>query len=177
MRTFLLTSMLLMASLLATAQPIYKTVDDEGHVSYSDKPPRGNQPPESPELPPVNSVPEQAVPSGRPSDSEADATPQLQYSIEIVAPQPDSSVPPGQRDLPISVDLQPVLLPEHTLVYYLDDEPVAEIRSTQHIVREIYRGTHSVRVEVLDARGRVLGATNPVTIHVHRPSVTPRRGG
>lgn len=177
MRTFLLTSTLLMASLLATAQTIYKTVDDEGRVSYSDKPPRGAQRPDTPELPPVNSVPEQALPYGRPSDPEADSTSQVQYSIEIVAPQPDSSVPPGQRDLAISVNLQPALLPEHTLVYYLDDEPVAEIRSTQHIVREIYRGTHSVRVEVLDAQGQVLGATNPVTIHVHRPSVIPRRGG
>ncbi|ROQ18610.1 uncharacterized protein DUF4124 [Marinimicrobium koreense] len=176
MRSALLLITLMLFSLLTVAQPIYKTVDEEGRVSYSDKPPRGVQEDASDELPPVNNVPGQPVSPQRRATAEEEAPDPVDYSIEIVSPQPDSSVPPGQRDLPISVRLQPALQPGHALVYYLDGDPVAETRSTQHIVREIYRGTHTVRVEILNPQGQSLAATAPITIHVHRPSVIPRGG-
>lgn len=176
MRHFLLLVTLMLVSLLTMAQPIYKTVDEEGRVTYSDKPPRGDRNGASAELPPVNNVPGQAAPPRRPVPSDGEAPEPVNYSIEIIAPSPDSSVPPGQRDLPISVQLQPALQPGHTLTYYLDGDPVAETQSTQHIVKEIYRGTHTIRVEVLGPRGQVLAATAPVTVHVHRPSVIPRGG-
>ncbi len=163
---------LLLTSLLATAQPIYKTVDDEGRVTYSDQPPKQSQQAESPELPPLNSVPEQRPsPSRNKAERATESEPEVQYTIELMAPQPDAHLTPEQRDLPISVYLDPALQPEHTLIYYLDDEPVAETRSLQHTVQEIYRGTHTVQVEVLDAQGQTLSSSDSVTIHVHRPSL------
>lgn len=172
MRAILLTLSILLISPLATAQPIYKTVDEQGRVSYSDKPPRGEEQDRSAELPPVNQVPAQQRTSPRQSTSPGptrDDT--LQYTLSLLSPQQDASVPPGQRDLTIAVQLQPALRPEHQLVYYLDGEPVAESRSTQHTIEEIYRGSHTIRVEALSATGQILGSTESVTVHVHRPTV------
>lgn len=163
---------LLLTSLLASAQSIYKTVDEEGRVTYSDQPPKQSQKAESPELPPVNSVPEQQVSrSNDARERDTETEPEVQYAIELVSPQSEASIPPGQRDLPISVYLEPALQPDHTLIYYLDNEPIAETRSLQHTVQEIIRGTHTIQVEVLDAQGQSLSSSNSVTIHVHRPSL------
>lgn len=164
-----------------SAQSIYKTVDEQGRVSYSDKPPanrNAQSEEEQAELPPVNAIPEQPIErrgQREPSQRDRDAqTPD--YQVRVLNPIPESSVPPGQRDLSIVATLNQSLEPEHELVYYMDGERLAQTRERQFLVQQIYRGSHIITVQVVDVDGRVLARSEPVTVHVHRPSVINRPG-
>lgn len=175
----LVIGLLALCSGVANAQSVYKTVDEEGRVSYSDKPP-ANRDAESDEdkaeLPPVNAIPEQAIERrGEPSQRNRD-TQTPNYQVSIISPTPETSVPPGQRDLSIVAALDQSLEPEHELVYYMDGERLAQTRERQFLVQEIYRGSHIITVQVVDADDRVLARSEPVTVHVHRPSVINRPG-
>lgn len=164
-------------SSMAAAQPVYKTVDEEGRVTYSDKPPAQREQGDEAQLPAVNTMPEQRV--QRSGQNRQRNQPQAEvpnYQLYIINPTPESSVPPGQRDLNIVAGLEPNLAPGHTLAFYMDGERLTQTRERQFLVQEIYRGSHTIEVEVLDADGRAITRSEPVVVHVHRPSVINRPG-
>lgn len=176
----LVIGLLALCSGAVSAQSIYKTVDEQGRVSYSDKPPANrnaeSEEEQAAELPPVNAIPEQPIERrGERSQRDRDAqTPD--YQVRVINPTPESSVPPGQRDLSIVATLNQRLEPEHELVYYMDGERLAQTREQQFLVKQIYRGSHIITVQVVDGDGRVLARSEPVRVHVHRPSVFNRPG-
>lgn len=156
----------------ALAQTVYKTVDEDGNITYSDQPPEDGKSAEEAQLPELNEVPRQQIrrrPNRNPSRESSRDVPD--YQLELVSPQPDTSVPPGQRDLTIAVRLSPGLAPGHQLVYHQSDKVVAETRQSQYTIEEIFRGTHQIRVTVVDESGRELAQAGPVPVHVHRPSL------
>lgn len=181
MRNLLLViGMLALCSGGVSAQGVYKTVDDEGRVSYSDKPPAKREKDEEAKLPSVNTVPGErsrgSQGSGRNRQNEPQEAEVPNYQVSIINPVPQSSVPPGQRDLEIVAGLEPSLASEHSLVFYMDGEELTQTRERQFVVQEIHRGSHTLEVEVLDAEGRPITRSEPVTVHVHRPSVINRPG-
>ncbi|MGD8175770.1 DUF4124 domain-containing protein [Marinimicrobium sp. ARAG 43.8] len=169
MRTLLPLLLLCLISLPSLAQPVYKSVDEHGRVTYSDKPPREGRG-EAAQLPPVNTVPAEE----RRAPAETEQSPEearIEYRVQLVSPAPESSVPPGQRNLPISVQTDPPLAPGHVIAYYMDDELLAETSERQFVVQEIFRGTHQIVADVIDAEGQVLGSSETISVHVHRPSL------
>lgn len=164
----------LWASLLS-AQAIYRTVDEDGRVTYSDRPPADEQEREEAQLPPINSAAE-TRPRARGQQQNREQRDAVRYQVDILSPAPESSVPPGQRDLNIVVGLDRDLRPGDFLAIYRNDELLTETRERQFLVQEITRGSHQIEVEVISADGELLGASEPVTVHVHRPSVLNRPG-
>jgi hypothetical protein len=158
--------------LLAQAGEIYKTVDEQGRVIYSDRP--SSQPGERVTLPPVNTLPSDITrpASGYPPSQARE--PAIDYQVRIVSPQDNATVPPGQRDLAIAVSLNRPLHRDHLLMFMMDGEPLEETRNNSVVVREITRGAHSLHVEVIDARGNTLTRSGSITVNVHRPSVINR---
>jgi len=154
------------------AGEIYKTVDEDGRVTYSDKPPR-QQKADKAELPPVNSMERTEKPRPSPRDSvPASRSEQtIDYQLSLASPEQDAQVPPGQRDLVIRVELNPPLAPEHQLVYYMDGEEIARGRDSQYRVEEIFRGTHQIRVAIVNQTGQTLRTSDTRQVHVHRPSL------
>lgn len=178
MRTALITAVFALWAATGVAQQIYKTVDEDGKVTYSDKPPADEQQRKEAELPPLNAVPETGTARPQPSRSRSRNQEQnaIRYAVHILNPSPEASIPPGQRDLNIVVGLDQDLREDHFLAFYLNDELLRETRERQLVVQEIFRGTHEIQVEVLGPDGQVLGASEPVTIYVHRPSILNRPG-
>jgi len=174
----ILTTTLILWASQSTAQTVYRTVDENGRVTYTDRPPADNEAEAEAQLPHINTAPDtptrnQSQPQPRENRAEQQ---QVRYEANIINPAPESSVPPGQRDLNITVALDQELRDNHFLAYYLNGELVAETRERQFLVQEIIRGTHQIEVDVLDANGSVLGSANPVTVYVHRTSVINRPG-
>jgi len=176
---FILTTLFLWVS-QSVAQTVYRTVDEDGRVTYTDRPPANNEAESEARLPPLNTAPETQTRNqdrGQRQSRENRAEQQrVSYQPSILSPAPESSVPPGQRDLNITVALDRDLRDNHLLAYYLNGELVAETRERQFVVQEIIRGTHEVEVEVIGADGAVLGSASPVTVYVHRTSVINRPG-
>jgi len=153
------------------AQKVYKTVDEDGRVTYTDKKPSGErQEDQQAELPPVNTM--EKTERRRRQEPEPEAQTEVpDYQLTLVRPEEGAQVPPGQRDLLIQVQLSPELAPEHRLIYYMDDETLNRGRQPQYLIEEIFRGTHRIRVAIVDQNGTIVEESDTRRVHVHRPSL------
>lgn len=162
---------LMLAGPAVQADKIYKTEDEQGRTVYTDRPSKTTR--EQTELPPVNdmSTPEQDSNFEPESDTEQENEDEpIEYGVQIIQPANETTLTAGERDLQIRVELTPNLQNGHSLAYYLDNELVQQTPSTQLVIEEIFRGRHSLSVNVVDQRGRTLGRSQPVVVFVHRPS-------
>lgn len=168
---------LLIASLglLAVATPaaaqVYRYVDPEGVVHYTDKPPK-------PDARPVDLPPLQVIgPVARPTASgTAQALPELSQppvALRLVSPAPEQTVRGDDRRLNVNVALDRPLPEGYGLLYLLDGSPQnrTATRALNFVLEGVERGEHLVSVAAVDARGREVARTAPVLVHVKPPAV------
>src|SRR5690606_3503019 len=152
----------------ASAQ-IYKTVDKDGKVIYTDKPPAA-QSAEAVELPPINTLPPEGsanIPVAQPRQQQES----IYYEVDIISPRENVTIPPGQRDLGIAITLNPSLAEDHWLLYFMNGELLEETRESNILIQDVFRGSHTLVVEVIDSNGNSLGKSEPVVVNVIRPTV------
>ena len=150
-------------------QTIYRVIDAQGKVSYTDTPPKDGSA-EPIILKEVNTQPAMDTRKTDAPAAEAAATPYTQ--IEITSPANDSTVPPGQLNVVVQLQLEPVLQPGHRVQFYLDDKPQGPAAATTAItLGDLYRGSRSIHATVVDANGARVAQSNSVVIHVKRHSV------
>lgn len=167
-------SLFLMLVLLAqvVAADVYKTVDKDGKIKYTDNP--KTEKAEKIELRELNTVPAaqpQALPQSVPVDSINTQQAALSYQINIISPRSNVTIPVGQRDLAIAISLNAELQQGHLLVYFMNGELLEETTMTNIIVKDVPRGTHTLVVEAIDANGRSLGTSPPVIVNIIRPNI------
>jgi hypothetical protein len=154
----------------ANATEIYKTKDKNGNWIYTDQPPSADS--EQVKLPPINTLPpaQNHVPISNSTRDRAAAQDE-HYEVRIISPRENVTIPPGQRDLAIAVNLSRPLDPDHLLMFFINGELLEETRSSSVLVQEVYRGAHTVN-------GRSLGKSPEVIVNVIRPSLnSPLRAG
>ena len=162
--------LLLGLSLAAGASAeIYKTVDKDGKVIYTDKP-RGDQPAEAVDLPPINTLPPENA-DNFPKPQQDNQQEAINYQVNIISPRENVTIPPGQRDLGIAITLNPPLAGDHWLLYFMNGELLEETRDSNIVVQDVFRGSHTLEVEVIDSNGNSLGKSAPVIVNVIRPTV------
>ncbi len=151
---------------------IYKSVDKNGKITYSDKP-VGAEKVEELDLPPINSQPAtHAAPAV--ADSETD-DPAMEYSLAIVSPNSGSQIPMGQSQVSVSVSVSPGLHADHQLQAMLNGAPFGEPSSGTMLVLEyLHRGENQLSVAVIDADGNTLAESAPITLFVQRPIFKPQ---
>ncbi|MDT8438500.1 MAG: DUF4124 domain-containing protein [Wenzhouxiangellaceae bacterium] len=161
-------------SLTATAQTaIYKTVDENGNVVYTDQRPDDNsEPMKLPELSVVSPVdigdsnavqnPEQAAPA-----AQAVAVP----TLRLLSPSHEQTFQNTGGVLPVSIAVDGELPPGSQLAYLVDGEVRQTGTSTRVSLEEVFRGEHQVQVQLRAANGRVLAGTEPVTVFMHQTSI------
>ncbi len=150
--------------------PVYKWVDEEGVVHYTDKPPsEGAQPTKLPGLqtykggthPNLNRFDQRGA-----GTSGASAT----VHLDIVTPSHDETF--RDRTVPVAVMVTPQLKGAQRLVYLLDGVPVSEpTTQASYAMTDVDRGTHTIGVTVIDDAGNEYGSAPPVTVHVKPPQV------
>jgi len=150
---------------------VYKVVNPDGSISYSDKSQKNAQ-----ELliPPVATIPAfQAIPSdSAPTSSDTNASTNY-LSMKISAPANNSAFYSGNGDIDVVVELIPTLNSGDQLQFQLDGKTVGT-RPTNHMaLKTLDRGSHSISVNLISKTGETLKtATSQFT--VHRPSVNRR---
>lgn len=165
---------LLALSCAIWAQPIYKTVDENGNVVYTDRKPDDNaQPMELPELSVVDPVDlgdveaARAQPSSPPgSGTEAASVP----GLRLLSPTNEQTFHNTGYVLPVQVAVDGELPPGSQLAYLVDGQVKQSGTALQVMLNEVYRGEHRVQVQLRAANGRVLASTAPVTIFMHQAS-------
>lgn len=155
---------------------VYKTVDKDGNVTYTDNPSGAAGTTEKINVEPVNIVPAgKKITLTGPRSKQTTST-QAQYVVNIISPTNEYSVPPGQRDLVVAVQIKPGLRRGYKIAYYMNGALLGKSTNNNLSIPEIIRGEHTLRAEVINANGKVLGSSKPITVYVHRVSVIKQGG-
>lgn len=155
----------------AQAEDIWRWVDENGVVHYSDRPRPGA---EKIELRGAQTYQAPAVPPSRdeaPEETDEDAA--TGYTdLRLVSPADGETLWNIGGELPVQVAVEPSLAPSHRLRVYLDgrlreDSPQA----TQFTLPEVYRGEHQLRAAIVDGQGREVASTAEITFYVQQASL------
>ena len=150
---------------------VYKSVDAEGNVVYTDEPGADAKPVD---LPPLSTVPAPKYDPDLLKSITSDDKAEAYKSITIVSPIADETLRDNTGAVSVSVSSEPVLnkAAGHRFKYYLDgkapDEPTASDRTS---FINVDRGAHDVAVAVVDVSGKELIKSNSVRFYLHRQSV------
>ena len=163
---------LLLLTTISHAAEVYVSRDANGNMVFSDKPHANAQVHEVKELP---SVPAVTAPSLLQQPAAA-SEPAFNYtSLAIIAPANGQTIPPGHAaNIEISGVLSPGLRESDEIFLIINNSVVRQGRQTTFHLTDLPRGEHRMQMRVQDKDGKQLIASNPVTIHVQRPSVLHR---
>jgi hypothetical protein len=157
------------AVLTANAQ-IYKHVDEDGKVTFTDQRPPNAIPVE---INPTNTTPPpspSAYPETTPETSDDTAT-GAYYTVTISSPADETIIPRGPGNFSVSANVTPGLYTVHTLQLLIDGSPHGEAqRGTSWALTNIFRGEHKLEVAVMDGNGEQVAISASVTVFVFRPS-------
>lgn len=165
MRIILL-SILLMFNLCATAETVYRSVDKDGNMAFSDKPSPGS---EEIHIEDVQTI---KTPNIRPFKYKPLEKKQaLRYTrIAIVSPVNDTAIRVNTGNISVSVLLEPALNPGRgdQIALYMDGNKVSAGSATQFSLDNIDRGTHTLKASVIDASGKAIISSAPVSFTLLR---------
>lgn len=183
MRKYCLTVLLLLACIPLRAETIYKWVDSDGVVHYSDVPRDGA---DKLVLGPVQTfTPPPQQPAAR-ADVTADADAAdgeesgfaAYEAIEITSPSQEEIIWNTGGQVTVATRLQPGLQAGHQIRLFMDGEQLADLppRSANVQLSEVLRGEHQLWAEVVDENGQVLISSSPVKFFYQQTSVNRRPG-
>ena len=177
MRSLLLTAVGLLAA-AAYATEVYRWVDDQGQVHFSDRPMEGA---ERVEVRPQGELgtPEFEPRRNRSVAVEESEEPFRYRSLEILSPTQEEVLWNIEGQLDVSMRLEPRLQQGHSVELLLDGQPVEGLQpgSMQARLSEVYRGVHVLTANVRDRNGQLLIESQPRTFAVQQTSILNRGGG
>lgn len=164
----LLACLLLALALPASAQ-IYKYTDSNGNTVFTNQPPDGITA-ESVKLAPTNTI-ERQTPS-TPDNNQAGAPDTPPYaSLSLTGIPDDEAMRANNGTFIVGVDIQPRLMPGHSLRLRLDGEPYGQPSNVPSLqVTNLDRGEHNLSVDVLQDN-EVIQQSAGVSFSVQRSSL------
>ena len=160
----------LVVTLVAQSQEIYRWVDKNGVVHYSDQP-------DSPDAKLIDVIESNsyeaadAAPAADDADEPEDNSSVSPYSsFSIVSPTPDEVFFGADAVVSVTTDLQGTLQSDHTVAFFLNgSRKQANALSTEYV--GLARGTYSLRASIEDGNGTPVITSQQTTFHVRQPSV------
>lgn len=153
---------------------IYKWTDSNGIVHYSDTPQSGATQVVLPPSEPATPVVKEANPnnSSKPNSSQTIQVPTKDKAVAIAQPRSEETIRNNQGFVPVIVNVEPELEAGDLLQVALDGQLIGKPQNTKlFAVNNVLRGEHSLTVQLMDAEGKVIATSEPVTIYMHRPRV------
>lgn len=175
---FLLAGLALVAVPALQAE-IYKIVDKDGNVIFTDVPPKENSDtysvnPGSSYQPPVTDQPAttgEQLGANFESGEDPDATVTPAYaSIDITFPAEDQAVRQNSGTVTFSIAIDPALHGDDQVQLSVDGQIKQKAAATAFTVEHMDRGTHVVQVSIIDGDGSVVLSSTPRTFHLLRYS-------
>lgn len=174
-------SLILLLVSFSTQAEIYRGVDEEGEIFYSDK----EQP--NAELIPTptpNAISMPKLEAKKPVAEDAEDAEMNPYkSFGIVNPANNTTIRDNAGNISITLSLLPALDTKnnHRITIYLDGQIVISATTELTIqLANIRRGKHTLSAKVIDGKGKQLIRSNAVTINMkqtssqhNKPSGTP----
>jgi hypothetical protein len=174
MRKCLVLAGLSVLAAAASATEVYRWVDEDGVVHYSDAPHPGAQKIEiaEPTTVPAYRRPDAAERTPPTNGDSQPAAPGYQ-SLEIVQPAAEQTLWNIEGRLTVQLALQPALKPGDRVRLYFDGEP-REVSGLQVPLEEVYRGAHNLQAEVVNQAGQLMIRSEPIRFYVQQTSILNR---
>ena len=152
---------------------VYKLVDEDGNITYTDQPASAADTATLAKLSPLNqistvlaSTDDKALAETADGETEFFAG---YNSALIVSPENDSIIPHSQISIIIQLSLSPQLRAGHRVQFWFDGAPQGQpVAATAYQIDNIERGSHSLSARVFNAQGQLLISTASVEVHVKR---------
>lgn len=162
----------LAVSLAAASQEIYRWVDKDGVVHFSDQPGAPNAELITVLEPNVSDAQEaesaSAAAASRSEPQEPGAAPY--DSLSIVSPTPDQVFFGADAVVTATVELGGTLRPDHSVVFFLNGNR-HEASGLSAEFANLARGSYFLRASILDQAGRPVISSQQISFHVRQPSI------
>jgi hypothetical protein len=169
------------------AQEVYRWVDESGTVHFSDRPLEGDEDAKPIVLPRAQTFESQAI-AAPAAKSDSDKKDSSGYdNLTILRPGALETLWATAGELEVEVALSPGLRRGHSVLLFLDEQMVngEAVGDLTYKLTDVYRGTHALRAEVRDGRGKSVIQSSPTEFTVHQTSILnpnnpaniPRPGG
>ncbi len=178
------------AVLLAVAGPagatdIYKTVDENGQVIYTDRPPTPDAKPISLRELSVVEAPTFASPQRQQAEQQSTndqmSINELRFmyrDFQLVSPAPEQNFWGTGQVATIAWDAGAPLQQGMSVMYFVNGEAVSDATTASTFNTEpMDRGEHTARVDLLGPNNQVIATAGPVTFFVKQNSRLFNRGG
>src|SRR5690625_4154412 len=160
MKSALLLILVCAVALPVMATTVYRWVDSNGVVHYSDQPHQGAK---KANLETLQVIHFKTPPASESTSTERETKTQAlpHYKVTILAPADGTTLRPANHEVRARVGVKPSLGPNALVQYQLDGKslgkPTAALRA---LIKKVYRGTHTVMVTVLSAQGKSPGSAS-----------------
>ncbi len=157
----------MMVSMPLFAQTVYKVVDENGKVTYTDSPGNDKQA-ETVEVPKTNTQPA-IKPTTQTHAKKTPPKSNTNYHVAISSPAPETHLMPGEWHLTVNISVTPQLQENHYLLLTDNGSPVGEPQQNGTFnINYIAPGSHTFTASVVTNTGRNLSTGEPITVYVHR---------
>lgn len=150
---------------VAVQAAVYKRVNEDGEVFYSDSPAPGAQRLQLPELPTYNPPPVGTL--GAPS--RVVIKNDFYNSFVFAHPANGTTITDDLGVVHAELQLEPQLRENHSIQYYLDDKPYGPATDLLAVIMSnLTPGGHRLSASVVDSAGNVLISTEDVAVTIER---------
>lgn len=173
---FVAASCLLLAGsvFVVEAATIYKKIDADGNVVFTDVPPRAEESAETIDLGSPNSftpTAESQLIAAEPESADADSAAHDYTAVQITSPAHDSSIRENAGAVTVTTQVEPGLAGGHAVQLLMDGTPVAgPSQSGTFPLANVDRGTHQLYAQVVDEDGTVIFTGKLSVFHMLRYS-------
>jgi hypothetical protein len=148
---------------------IYRMVDGQGNVTFTDTPVKGAQ---RMQLPPLSIVPgltPEQIAQANGQTAAAEPSRVLSYRLSVVAPKANQTFIKPNDTIEIGAVTQPQLANGDRVVILFNGKPLGEGNSAAVPTESLDRGEHRVVVQVVSGAGRVMTSEERV-VYVQQPT-------
>ncbi|AMC99127.1 DUF4124 domain-containing protein [Halomonas chromatireducens] len=177
MKKALLVIIGLLVASSALATTIYRTVDSQGNVIFTDSPGGGGEPVE---LAPLTVVPSRELPGSAepprvegvaPRASASPGQPFMPYDVfRIASPANGAELAASHAgNVQVELTIEPELRPDHQARLLVNGRvSQTAMHTAVFMLTDLDRGQYVIQAELLDGSGEIRHRTQPVTLHVRR---------
>lgn len=93
------------------------------------------------------------------------------YQVEITQPENNATIRDNTGSVHVTGRIKPVFKRGLKIQLYLDGNPYEKPQThSMFALRNIDRGEHQIKMELIDNKGKVIASSLPITFYMHRAS-------
>jgi hypothetical protein len=106
-------------------------------------------------------------------DQDANAAAAGDYTnFGIVQPGNDETIRNAEGSVSVGLSVSPPLAADHVIHLYVDGKKLdSDIKTTQLVLQQLTRGTHSLKAEIVDGEGKKVTETGNTTFHLRQAAI------